>query len=379
MSDKPLPPTDKRLRDARGAGNFARSEMLTGLAVSLLAVEVIFVWADAGIERWILLHNTVLAQVSAHDRIGTCLTLVGRYVGWMATALGTVCAVAIAATILSAWVCGGLSFTPKAIGPSLKRLNAGRHFKEIFGKRNLKTVTLAIATACLAGTVAYWQLSARLPVIDAMIDWQSLAFDRQGGIATVHAVIRIVLAALLPPAVLSVVLAKQQLRQGLRMSHRELKDELKQTSGDPSVRARQRMSSNETAAASPAHDVTDGNSSNGSNGRRALIVNPQHFAILLDDKGNTSAPPILVAKGTEDDTMEMTNSALLERVVVFRFRSLARYLYRHGELQLAIPPDCYRAVAIVYRIVEEMERLDDRPNVPIEIDDDAFSPQLARS
>jgi flagellar biosynthesis protein FlhB len=376
MSDKPLPPTDKRLRDARDGGNFARSEMLTGLAVSLLAIEVIFVWADAGIERWILLHNAALAQVGSHDRIETGLTLVGRYVGWMAAASGTVCAVAIAATILSAWVCGGLSFTPKAIGPSLKRLNAARHFKEIFGRRNLKTVMLAVATACVASTVAYWKLRAGLPVINAMIDWQSLTFDREGGIAAAHTVIRIVLAALLPPAVLSAVLAKQQLRHGQRMSHRELKDELKQTSGDPSVRARQRMSSNETVAAPPRHPATGGNSSNG---KRALIVNPQHFAILLDDKGDTSAPPILVAKGTEDDTMQMTNSALLERVVVFRFRSLARYLYRHGELQLAIPPDCYRAVAIVYRIVEEMESLDDRPNVPIEIDDDAFSPQPARS
>ncbi len=374
MSDKPLPPSDKRLRDARADGNFARSEMLTGLAVSVLAAEAAFACADAAVERWVLLQNAALAQMGSLDRVETCLSLVGRYASWVVVAFASVAAATVAATVLAAWLCGGLSFTPKAIRPSLKRLNAVQHIKGLFGKKNLTAVALAVTTACIVGAVVYWQLRIRLPVVDAMIDWQSLAFDREAGIATLHALIRTVLGALLVPAVLSAVLARRQHRHGLRMSHRELKDELKQTSGDPSMRARQRMSSMETVAATPVHDAKR---DKGSKGRRALIVNPEHFAVLLDDGGDASAPPIVIGRATAEETMHMTNSALHERVVVFRFCTLARYLYRHGELQLAIPRECYRAVAIVYRIVEEMEGLDERPNVPIEIDDEAFDPQRA--
>ena len=88
--------------------------------------------------------------------------------------------------------------------------------------------------------------------------------------------------------------------------------------------------------------------------------------------GDESQPPMVIDKAIDADAMRMTNDALFERVVVFRFRQLARHLYRHGQLQAAIPPECYRAVAIVYRIVEEIEALSERPNTPIEIDDIAF-------
>jgi len=376
MSDKDLPPTYKRLRDARAEGNFARSEMLTGLGVSVLAAEAVFACADAAVERWLLLQHTALAQVGSVDRIAACLALVGRYAGWIVIAFASVAAAAVAATLLAAWLCGGLAFAPKTIRPSLKRLNAVQHIKGLFGKKNLTAVALAATTGCVVAAVAYWQLRIRLPVVSAMIDWQSLAFDREIGSATLHAFIRIVLGALLLPAVLSAALARGQRRRALRMSQRELKDELKQTSGDPSMRARQRMSSSETVAVPSVGDAQCGN---GSQGRRALIVDPAHFAVLLDDKGDTSAPPIVIGKATGEEAMQITNSALLEHVVVFRFCTLARYLYRHGELQLAIPRDCYRAVAIVYRIVEETQRLEGRPNVPIEIADEAFDPQRARA
>ncbi|RDU96953.1 EscU/YscU/HrcU family type III secretion system export apparatus switch protein [Trinickia dinghuensis] len=364
MSDKPLPPTDKRLRDARAEGNVARSDILTGFIAIVFATEAGFASVDIGIDLWLALQRAAFAGIAGPDRIDACLRLIPYCVGLIALFVGMFTLIAFIAAVLSAWVCGGLSLAPKAIKPSFKRLDAAKHVKTLFGTKNLTAIGLALMTAGVVGAGAYGLLRQRLALVGAMIESQSLAFDLSAGISTLRALVRVLFAALLVPAALSVIVAKRQHLRGLRMTHRELTDELKQTMGDPNTRARQRASFAEAAFATP--------SARRERGHRALLMNPEHFAVLLHYEGNESEPPIVVDKAVDDGAMRMANDALLERVPVFRFRRLARHLHHHGELQAAIPPSCYRAVAIVYRIVEEIEPLSERPNTPIEIDDDAF-------
>jgi flagellar biosynthesis protein FlhB len=363
MSEKPLPPTDKRLRDARAEGNVARSDMATGLTVSMLTTELAFACVDTAIEHWLALQGAVFGEMASPDRVAATLLLYGLAIRSIVLALALVVAVALIASLVAAWATGGLSFAPKAIRPSLRRLNAIGHFKTLFGAKNLTAVALALIAAGIVGATASGQLIDRLPIIDAMIAWQSVTFDLEAGLATLHRFVRMVFAALLLPTLLSVMLARRQHRTGLRMSPHELKDELKQTSGDPLVRAQLRARFAEADSGPPART---------GRGKRALVANPDHFAVLLDYGGDASEPPIVIDKATDDDARRLIDTVSLERTPVFRFRRLARHLYRHGELNTAIPPESFRAVAILYRIVEEIEQLDERPDAPIEIDDVAF-------
>ena len=364
MSDKPLAPTAKRLRDARAQGNVARSDVFAGFVAAVLATETAFALVDTGIDRWLALQAQTFAHLAHADRIDACLRLLPLWIVSIALLVGAFALAAVIAATFSAWACGGLSVSPKAIKPSFKRLDAVRHLKTLFGAKNLTAVLLALTSAAIVATVAYCLLRERLSLVDALVEWQSLSFDLRVGIASLHGFVRSLLAALFVPAVLSIAIARHQHRRALRMSHHELKDELKQTTGDQTMRARQRASFAEAVFAAPPVGRTGS--------KRALVTNPEHVAVLLDFDADESAPPLVVAKATNDEAMRMTNDALLDRVVVFRFRRLARHLYRHGDLQAAIPADCYRAVAIVYRIVEEIEALAERPNAPIEIDDIAF-------
>lgn len=363
MNDKPLPPTEKRLRDARAEGNVPRSEVLAGLAVAALASEAAFACIDTGIEHWLALQHAALAQLPSTDRTSACTRLVEQAVVFIATGTGLVAAVAVVASVVAAWACGGLFFAPKALKPSLKRLNAVRHVKGLFSVKNFAAVALALSTAVLVTAVAAWRWRDSLPAIGVMVDLQSVAFDRYASVALLHTFVRTMLAALIVPAALSALVAKVQHRRALRMSHRDLKDEVKQTNGDPAMRAHQRASMSGSLAVPPVR---------GTSGRKALITNPEHVSVLLHYTGDETQAPIVIGKALDEEALRMTNSALMDRVLVFRFRRLARHLYRHAALQDPIPPDCYRAVAIVYRIVEEMEALDERPNAPIEIDDIAF-------
>jgi flagellar biosynthesis protein FlhB len=352
------------MRDARAEGNVARSDIFAGFVAAALATEALFALVDIGIDRWLALQAAAFVALTRPDRIAAWLRLMPYCMASIAAIVGMLALLALIAAVFAAWVCGGLSIAPKAIKPSFKRLNAVRHVKSLFGARNLTAVALALTTAGVVGATSCWLLRERLAIVDAMIAWQSLSFDLRAGVSTLHAFVRALLAALFVPAVLSVIIAKRQHRRSLHMTHRELKHELKQTSGDPSMRARQRATFTEAVLATPP--VRRGS------GTRALIMNPEHVAVLLHYGGDESEPPIVIDKAIDDDAMRMANDALLERVAVFRFRQLARHLYRHGELQAAIPADCYRAVALVFRIVEEIEALTERPNTPIEIDDVAF-------
>lgn len=365
MSEKNLPPTEKRLRDARAEGNVARSEVLAGLAVSVLATEATFACADVGLEHWLAMQETIFARLAAPDRLDTWPSIVGTYARAVGLALAIVASAAVTGNLLAMWACGGIALAPKALKPSLKRLNAARNIKALFSAKNVMAVALAIGAAVMLGATAAWQLRDRLHLVNAMIAWQSLSFDLRASIATLHAFVRTLFIALIVPAAVSAITAKRQHLRDLRMSHRELKDELKQTNGNPTARARQRASLTESVMAPPTRAAR---------GNRALVTNPEHIAVLLHYTGDTSVPPIVIDKATDEHAVRMTDDALLERVPVFRFRRLARHLYRHSELQAAIPAECYRAVAVVYRIVEEIEGLDERPSVPIDIDDVIFDP-----
>ncbi len=364
MSDKPLPPTDKRMREARAEGNVARSDIFTGFIAAVLATEALFALIDIGIDRWLALQAAAFAGLTGPDHLAAGLRLIPYCIGSIVAIVGVLTLIALVAAVVGAWTCGGLSFAPKAIKPSFKRLDAVRHVKSLWGAKNLAAVALALTTAAVVSAAAWWLLRGRLALVTAMIEWQSLSFDLHAGLSSLHAFVRGLWAALFIPAVASVLIAKHQHRRSLHMTHAELKDELRQTTGDPSMRARQRASFTEAVFAAPP--VRRGG------GRRALITNPEHIAVLLHYGGDESEPPVVIDKAIDDDAMRMANEALLERVAVFRFRQLARHLYRHGELQAAIPAECYRAVAIVCRIVEEIEALTERPNTPIEIDDIAF-------
>ncbi len=363
MSDKPLPPTDKRLRDARDEGNVARSDLFAGLVVVAFGTEAAWACVGAGADGWLTLQQSALAQLASSDRIGACLDLVVQAVALAATLAGCIAAAALVASVAASWACGGLAFAPKSLKPSLKRLDAARHAKERFSRKNFTAVALAIVTAAIVGAVAVFQLHRGLPLIGAMIEWQSPGFDRYASIALLRTFVRALLVALMLPAALSAIVSRVQHRRSLRMSHREIRDEIKQSSGDPAMRARQRASFSETMGVPSAPNPS---------GRQALITDPEHLAVLLHYAGDASGPPIVVGKALDADAARMTNDAFMERVLVFRFRRLARHLFRHAALQAPIPSDCYRAVAIVYRIVDEMQALDDRPNAPVDIDDAAF-------
>lgn len=363
MSEKSLPPSEKRLRDARAKGNVARSEPLGALLVLAASTELLFWGLDAACDAWLDIAGLALEAISAARPLASATRLVSACARLMVPVLACIGATAFAATVCGGWMAGSMHFSPKVLAPSLARLDPLAHFRQLVSARHLTALAISLVSAAALGVAAALTLADRVHIVPTLLARQSLAANWHAGVETAHFVIRVLLAALAAPAFASVWLAKRHHRRGLRMSHRDMKEELKQTAGDPQVRARLRSALIEALLA-PAGPTLDAPRSG-----RALVTNPEHIAVMLHYDGKTQSVPVVVAKGVDEAARQMIDAAHLTEIPVFHFRKLARRLHADVQVEATIPADCYRAVAVVYRLVDELDTLDARCTEPIEIDD----------
>jgi flagellar biosynthesis protein FlhB len=363
MSEKSLPPSEKRLRDARAKGNVARSEPLGALLVLAASTELLFWGLDAACQAWLDIAGMALEASSAARPLASATQLATACARLMVPVVACIGATAFAASVCGAWMAGSIHFSLKVLAPSLARLDPLAHCRQLVSARHLTALAISLISAAALGIAATLALADRLQIVPTLFARQSLSTGWQAGVETAHFVIRVLLAALAVPAFTSVWLAKRHHRRALRMSHRDMKEELKQTAGDPQVRARLRSALIEALLA-PVGPALGAPRSG-----RALVTNPEHIAVMLHYDAKTQSVPVVIAKGVDEAARQMIEAAHLTEIPVFHFRKLARRLHADVELEATIPADCYRAVAVVYRLVDELDTLDARCAEPIEIDD----------
>ena len=150
----------------------------------------------------------------------------------------------------------------------------------------------------------------------------------------------------------------------LRMTRKEVQDELKETEGRPEVRSKVRSMQQEVANRRMLRDVPDAD---------VIITNPTHFSVAIRyDEGNMSAP-IVVAKGVDHMAAKIREIGELHNVVIFEAPPLARAIYWTTEIGQVIPEKLYIAVAQVLTYVMRLRAYNrgealypDRPTVDVE-------------
>jgi len=172
------------------------------------------------------------------------------------------------------------------------------------------------------------------------------------GFSTLMAMVgfKIVLAAaifMMFVAVLDYAYQKYEFIKSLRMSKQEIKEEFKQSEGDPQIKAKLRQIREERArnrmmASVPKADV--------------IIRNPTHFAVALEYKEGQTQAPIVVALGQDFVALNIIRVAEESKVPVVTNRILARALYASAELDEEIPLEHYKAVAEVIAYIYKLKR-----------------------
>jgi len=337
----------RRLEQARERGNVPRSRELASLAVLLMSIGVISflgVFMFQGLFR--LLQNGLrfgAVDIVSPDMMGRNLMQAGfdGLVLFLPLALGVVIAAVVANLMISGWV-----FSAKVLEVDFSKLNFATGVSRMFSRQSLVELLKALLKGGLIAGVAGWMI------------WR----QRQGILtlsaeplqaAAVHFAQITLFTFLAAAAAFTLIVAIDvpfqiwNYHHGLRMTKEEVRQEAKETEGDPQIKARIRSLQRETARrrmmqAVPKADV--------------VVTNPLHFAVALQYEEGAMAAPLVVAKGTQLVAERIKELAREHRVPVVEAPPLARALHRHLEVGDAIPAALFTAVAQVLAYVYQLQR-----------------------
>ncbi len=231
----------------------------------------------------------------------------------------------------------GLIFAPEKIKVDPSKISIIKGMKRMFSQRAIMEFIKGILKLFAVGIVSFYLALPWLSDLTLMVRMEiGFSLDRIIIISTVLAAGTLGVMTLV--AVMDFAFQKQQFTKKMRMSKQEVKDEYKQSEGDPHVKARIRKIRTERAqqrmmAAVPEADV--------------VITNPTHYSIALEYKMDDMAAPKLVAKGVDHLAMRIREVAEANEIPIVENPPLARALYAGVEINEEIPSEHFKAVAEV--------------------------------
>jgi flagellar biosynthetic protein FlhB len=343
-AEKTEQPTGRRLEQARDEGQVPHSRELSSFLVLMVAAASFWLLGGWFSERAITLMRGGLDMDAAFlrepDLVFVRLGELGAYafVSFSPLVLAMMVAALIPPFLLNAWV-----FSTKALTPNLGRMNPISGIGRLFSWNSLMELLKSVLKALLIGGVAIALIwSEWTEIFGLLAEPLDEGLVSTGRILTFTFLILVAAMALIVAA--DVPFQIWQYYDKLKMTKDEVKQESKDTDGNPQVKGRIRSLQREAArrrmmAAVPQADV--------------IVTNPTHYAVALSYKEDMSAPKV-VAKGMGVLARKIRELGLESGVPLLEAPPLARALYRHTEVEGEIPGKLYGAVAQVLAYVYQL-------------------------
>jgi flagellar biosynthetic protein FlhB len=329
-------PTQKRLDDAREHGDIVKSAEVSTfilLAGGTLSIAIF------GHSTSVRLAELFRAFLESPDQMGTSsddlMNLMRDTLLQVASILSGPFILMMAAALAGHVLQSRPSFTPERLSLDLTKLSPLTGLKRMFGLDGLTNLGKGLLKMALVGAVMWTVLWPERDKVESVLSQSPL--DVAGDMMSL--LFKVAIATL---AVLGVVagadyfIQRFRFLQRNRMSKQEIKDELRQTEGDPTIKARLRQIRFERAKRRMIAAVPEAT---------VIITNPTHFAVALKYESGKMAAPVCVAKGVDALALRIREVATEHGVPIVENPPLARALHATVELDEAIPPEHYKAVA----------------------------------
>ncbi|KJS34746.1 MAG: hypothetical protein VR70_17185 [Rhodospirillaceae bacterium BRH_c57] len=338
--------TDKRLEKAREEGDVPSSQEIKNLAslvVALILVAFIAPWFMSDLSA---MMSGFLGQVHAYptDQEGMIRTLVDLVagVGWL---MAAPFALAVVAGLIANVGQVGLLYTPKKLAPKLSTIDPIKGINRVISKQKVVDLIKQIFKVAIVLLAAWLIVLPAVPHPDVMA-----GRPVEATLKDLHWLIVLLLmtvvVAFSAVAFLDLMWTRHQRMAKLKMTKQEVKDEHKQSEGDPALKGRIRSMRTQRArqrmmAAVPTSSV--------------VITNPTHYAVALKYDMDDMAAPKVVAKGMDFIAARIREVAEENNIPIVENPPLARALHAAVELDEEIPQDHYKAVAEVIGYVMRLK------------------------
>ncbi|MDW3689048.1 flagellar biosynthesis protein FlhB [Cupriavidus sp. CV2] len=344
--EKTEPASARRLEKAREEGQVVRSRELATLI--MLMSGVVGLWTLGGTlasKLDAVLHASLAFEPAIAFDTSRMMSRFGIAVWEGLLAFLPLLLFFGAAALAGPMLLGGWMFSTKSFAPDFSRLSPLKGLGRLFSSQSLVELTKAIAKALLVGSVAGWVLWRRLPEAIALMS----APIHEALLHMLEMVLScsaMVAGSLVLVAALDVPWQYWTFYKKLRMTKEEVKQEHKDSEGDPHIKSRIRQQQRAMAKRRMMSEVPKAD---------VVVTNPTHFAVALRyEEGRMSAPRV-VAKGSDAIAARIREIAVENGVPLLSAPPLARALHRHVELGREIPAGLYTSVAEVLAWVYQLK------------------------
>ena len=268
-------------------------------------------------------------------------------------------------SIITQFIVGGINFSFKSIEPKFSKMNPLSGLKKIFSVKGLVELLKAILKVTFLGLITYFVMKKYLPEITHLTNPNLFS-----ALTRLLSFFPILLAGLLIGLVIIAILdfswQKYTYIKELRMSHQDIKDEYKETDGQPEVKAKIRQLQMKAASKVAKENASVENL----NEATAIITNPTHFAIALKYEVGESSAPKIISKGRGKVAEKIIEESKKLNLGKIESPILARALYYTGEIGEEVISQLYNAVAVALAYIYKIDKGEDIEKPEIEVPDE---------
>lgn len=344
--DKTEEPTDKKRRDARKKGQVARSQELNAAFVLLagfFSVKILWGYIYENIASYsaYIFANLPIFETSTESIMELFL---GILLLLVKTAFPIMLFIMVFGLAVSFYQVGLVISTEK-LEPKLDNLNPINGFGRIFSKRSLVEMLKSLFKILVIGFFLYLYLKDEIPFMPYFI-YYDLPYSLAEIADKIFTMAFQVIAVIMVLAAADYAYQLWQTTQDLMMTKQEVKDEYKQTEGDPQIKGRIRQKQRQMAMSRMMQEVPKAD---------VIITNPTHYAVALLYEQGMSAPKVL-AKGQDLVAQRIKEVARENNIMIVENKPLARALFDTVEIGGFVPEELYKAVAEVLAYVYKLKK-----------------------
>ncbi|WP_456488782.1 flagellar biosynthesis protein FlhB [Caminibacter pacificus] len=339
--EKTEEPTPKKLEDARKEGNIAKSMEMSAFVVLLVASVVIIFYIKYVTYYMEDFYRYFISFVGLEITKSVVFNFILKATQYIFIVLAPVFIALILAGIIGNVGQFGFLFTTKPLIPKFEKINPVKGLKRLFSAKTVVEGIKMILKSIIAFLVGFWlffDFIHDMPRVESMEFFEQIKWFSDKAVILIFSMLGVFFVF----AVLDFAYQKYSYKKSMRMSKQEIKDEYKQTEGNPEVKAKIRQIQREMAKKRMMSEVPKAD---------VVITNPTHYAVAIRyDKTKDEAPRV-IAKGVDNLALKIKEIAREHDVMIVENPPLARELYKSVDVDEIIPPKLYKAVAEVLAYV----------------------------
>jgi flagellar biosynthetic protein FlhB len=346
FEEKTEQPTPRKREDTRKKGEVAKSREVPSVAVLLTGLITLTAFGSYMYSQIQTIMKSAFSLLTLRDlSLPDFMVFAERMVSSFILAMIPLLAAIFIAAVFSNIMQVGFMFSAESIKPKFSKLNPIKGFGRLFSKQSFMELFKCLLKLAIVGGIAYWTIRGEMKNVPFLGEMETHSIVAYILLAIFKIFIRCTLAMIFL-VVIDYAFQKWEFEKKIKMSKKEVKDELKRTEGDPLIKSRiksiqMQMARRRMMQAVPEADV--------------VITNPTALAVALKYDSASMGAPQLLAKGSGKIAEKIKELAAKYDIPILENRDLARSVYSLVEIGEEIPPALYQAVAEVLAYIYRLK------------------------